>query len=620
MGASVLQNAMIFLGAALVFVPIAKKLGIGSVLGYIIGGVVIGPFVLGFIGTEGEDIMHAAEFGVVMMLFLIGLELNPQSFWRMRRRIIGMGGMQMLFTSVLFFLFFYFGSKMELNTSVALALTFSMSSTAIVLQTLKEKNLDKSQAGKSSFAVLLFQDIAVIPILAALPLLVLDEVPVKVARSGFLGWMDEYRTLTILGAVTSIILLGRFVFSPLLHLIARIHMRELFTASALFLVIAVSWLMDLAGVSAALGAFMAGVLMANSEFRHELESNLEPFKGLLLGLFFTAVGSTINFGLIVHQPMAIFQTVVLFMVLKSFVLFLVGKIFKKVLLQNILFTLLLSQIGEFAFILMGSIGVLGLLNKESLDFYMAVITISMIMSPILLFVNEKFIASRLIANTAEEKEYKVDPKEHNDIIIAGFGHFGSTLGRFLRANGVEATILDNNSDQVLLLRKMGFKVFYGDATRTAILDAAGAAHAKILVSALDIPEKNIELSAIVSKHYPHLKLFFRAKNRMNAYELIDNGVNNIYRESIHASVYMGVDILSVLGFRKYTSLRKANDFILHDNTALQKLSKHRHDYDSYVKNVREEIEQQERLLAEDRKFVEHKPDNAWDKSKLVAND
>ncbi len=620
MGASVLQNAMIFLGAALVFVPIAKKLGIGSVLGYIIGGVVIGPFVLGFIGTEGEDIMHAAEFGVVMMLFLIGLELNPQSFWRMRRRIIGMGGMQMLFTSILFFLFFYFGSNMELNTSVALALTFSMSSTAIVLQTLKEKNLDKSQAGKSSFAVLLFQDIAVIPILAALPLLVLDEVPVKVARSGFLGWMVEYRTLTILGAVTSIILLGRFVFSPLLHLIARIHMRELFTASALFLVIAVSWLMDLAGVSAALGAFMAGVLMANSEFRHELESNLEPFKGLLLGLFFTAVGSTINFGLIVNQPMAIFQTVVLFMVLKSFVLFLVGKIFKKVLLQNILFTLLLSQIGEFAFILMGSIGVLGLLNKESLDFYMAVITISMIMSPILLFVNEKFIASRLIANTAEEKEYKVDPKEHNDIIIAGFGHFGSTLGRFLRANGVEATILDNNSDQVLLLRKMGFKVFYGDATRTAILDAAGAAHAKILVSALDIPEKNIELSALVSKHYPHLKLFFRAKNRMNAYELIDNGVNNIYRESIHASVYMGVDILSVLGFRKYTSLRKANDFILHDNTALQKLSKHRHDYDSYVKNVREEIEQQERLLAEDKKFVEHKPDNAWDKSKLVAND
>ncbi|WP_438946144.1 monovalent cation:proton antiporter-2 (CPA2) family protein, partial [Sediminibacterium sp.] len=361
MGASVLQNAMIFLGAALVFVPIAKRLGIGSVLGYIIGGVVIGPFALKFIGTEGEDIMHAAEFGVVMMLFLIGLELNPQSFWRMRRRIVGMGGLQMLFTGILFFLFFYFGSGMELNTSIALALTFSMSSTAIVLQTLKEKNLDKSQAGKSSFAVLLFQDIAVIPILAALPLLALGEVQTKVARTGMLGWMDENRTITILVAVSSIILLGRFVFSPLLHLIARVHMRELFTASALFLVIAVSWLMDLAGVSAALGAFLAGVLMANSEFRHELESNLEPFKGLLLGLFFTAVGSTINFGLIVHQPMAIFKAVLLFMLLKSLVLFVVGKIFNKVLMQNILFTLLLSQIGEFAFILMGSIGMLGLL-------------------------------------------------------------------------------------------------------------------------------------------------------------------------------------------------------------------------------------------------------------------
>jgi len=619
MGASVLQNAMIFLGAALVFVPIAKKLGIGSVLGYIIGGIIIGPFVLGFIGTEGEDIMHAAEFGVVMMLFLIGLELNPQSFWRMRRRIIGMGGLQMLLTSILFFLLFYYGSGMALNTSIALALTFSMSSTAIVLQTLKEKNWDKSQAGKSSFAVLLFQDIAVIPVLAALPLLALNEVVTKDMRTGILGWMDENRTLTILLAVSSIILLGRFVFSPLLHLIAKIHMRELFTASALFLVIAVSWLMDLAGVSAALGAFLAGVLMANSEFRHELESNLEPFKGLLLGLFFTAVGSTINFGLIVSQPIAIFKTVLLFMLLKSVILFFLGKLFKKVLFQNILFTLLLSQIGEFAFILMGSIGILGLINKEMLDFYMAVITISMIMSPILLFLNEKLLANTLITNSKEEKEYKVDPKEHNDIIIAGFGHFGSTLGRFLRANGIEATILDNDSDQVLLLRKMGFKVFYGDVTRIAILEAAGAGHAKILVSALDIPEKNIELSELVAKHYPHLKLFFRAKNRVDAYELNDKGVSHIYRESIHASVYMGVDILSELGFRKYTSLRKANDFIQHDNDALLKLAKHRHDSDSYIQSVKEEIAQQERLLAEDKKFMEHKPDNAWDKSKLVAN-
>ncbi len=620
MGASVLQNAMIFLGAALLFVPIAKKLGIGSVLGYIIAGIVIGPFVLGFIGNEGEDIMHAAEFGVVMMLFLIGLELNPTSFWKIRRRIIGMGGMQMVLTGVLFFFFFFFIKGIDLNTSIALSLTFAMSSTAIVLQTLKEKNLDKTHAGKSSFAVLLFQDIAVIPILAIIPLLATTERGVKNIRDGFLGVIDQYPTITIVVAVTTIIFLGKFVFSPLLHWIAKAHMRELFTASALFLVIAVSWLMDLAGISAALGAFLAGVLMANSEFRHELESNLEPFKGILLGLFFTAVGSTINFGLIVNQPVKILLAVVLFMIIKSVVLYVVAISFKLVTQQKILFTLLLSQVGEFAFILLGSIGNLNMIDKPMLDFYMAVITVSMIISPILLFIDEKYISGKLFKKEKSDNEYKVDPKEHNEIIIAGFGHFGSTLGRFLRANGIEATILDNNSDQVLLLRKMGFTVFYGDVTRLNILEAAGASQAKILVSALDIPEKNVQLSELVAKHYPHLKLFFRAKNRTDAYELIDNGVANIYRESIHASVYMGVDILSELGFRKYTSLRKANDFILHDNHALQKLSKHRHNSDSYVQNVKEEIAQQERLLAEDKQFIEHVPDNAWDKSKIVAND
>lgn len=411
-----------------------------------------------------------------------------------------------------------------------------------------------------------------------------------------------------------------FVFSPLLHWIAKVHMRELFTASALFLVIAVSWLMDLAGISAALGAFLAGVLMANSEFRHELESNLEPFKGILLGLFFTAVGSTINFGLIVDQPVKILLAVVLFMIIKSVVLNVVAMFFKLVTQQKILFTLLLSQVGEFAFILLGSIGNLNMISKPMLDFYMAVITVSMIISPILLFIDEKYISGKLFKKEKSDNEYKVDPKEHNEIIIAGFGHFGSTLGRFLRANGIEATILDNNSDQVLLLRKMGFTVFFGDVTRLNILEAAGASQAKILVSALDIPEKNVQLSELVAKHYPHLKLFFRAKNRTDAYELIDNGVENIYRESIHASVYMGVDILSELGFRKYTSLRKANDFISHDNQALQKLSKHRHNSDSYVQNVKEEIAQQERLLAEDKQFIEHVPDNAWDKSKIIAND
>jgi CPA2 family monovalent cation:H+ antiporter-2 len=622
MAGSILQDALIYLGAALVFVPVAKKLGIGSVLGYILAGVIIGPFVLGLVGEEGEDVMHAAEFGVVMMLFVIGLELSPQAFWKMKKRILGMGGLQMLLSALLLFPVFFGLFQFAWQAALALSLSFAMSSTAIVLQTLKEKGLEKTAAGTSSFAVLLFQDIAVIPILASLPLLAGIQsgsgTETHAPQDGIVGFLQSWPSVAIAAAVLGVFLISRYLINPFLHLISRVHVRELFTAAALFIVCGVAWMMAQAGLSAALGAFMAGVLLANSEFRHELESDIEPFKGLLLGIFFTSVGSTIHFGVIGNEFGAVIGVVLLIMTLKAVVLAVLGRFAGMASGQGVLFALLLSQVGEFVFVLLGSITQFGMLEKSQSDFWMAVITISMVLSPLMLFVYDK-ISTRLMARKPEEqKAYEVNPQEEQRVIIAGFGHFGSTLGRFLRANGVNATILDNDSQRVTLLRKMGFEVYFGDATRPDLLEAAGAAKAHILISAIDDPERNEILAETVHKHFQHLKLFMRAKNRMDAYQFMEMGVPHIYRESLHTSVYMGVDVLHSLGKRRYTSLRKANDFIRYDTEALNRLAGGRGDTESYISSVREEIALQERLLKEDRKFMDDAPDNAWDNTPLKS--
>ncbi|MBK9255773.1 MAG: cation:proton antiporter [Saprospiraceae bacterium] len=610
---SFLQNALILLGAALVFVPIAKKLGIGSVLGYLIGGIMIGPYVLSFIGREGEDIMHAAEFGVVMMLFLIGLELNPKSFWNMRKSILGMGVSQLLLSAILIFcvshLFFGYG----LNASIVVSLSLALSSTAIVLQTLKEKGLSNTIAGRASFSVLLLQDIAVIPILAVIPLLAVSPSVLTNEHQNLIDGVDgKYATLIIIGAVGLIFIISRFLINPFLHLIAKVRMRELFTATALFIVIGVAWLMEQVGVSAALGTFMAGVLLANSEFRHELESDIEPFKGVLLGLFFTAVGSTINFEIILNDPIKIFSFVFIIMLFKAIVLFSIGVFFKLKSDQNILFSLLLCQIGEFAFVLLAAAGKLDIINKSELDFLMATTTISMIISPILLFVNEKWIDPKFGTKEIHTEKVADNIGHSANVIIAGFGHFGSTIGRFLRANGVNAVILDSDSDRVDLLRKMGFVVYYGDATRIDLLKSAGAENAKIFISAIDSPEKNSELVEQINKHFPNLELFIRAKNRNDAYELLDLGVTNIYRETTQTSIHLGVDVLHKLGFRKYTATRKAAEFFKYDEAAMKNLAAKRHEKTDYILSVKNEIEMQEKLLSEDQIFSDTRQDSAWD--------
>jgi len=612
--AGFLHDALIYLATAIIFVPIAKKLGMGSVLGYLLGGIIIGPFFLGFVGEEGKDIMHFAEFGVVMMLFLIGLELEPTNLWRMRKLIVGTGALQLGGTTLIFFVALI-AAGFSWQAALASGLALSMSSTAIVLQTLKEKGLAKAESGKSSFAVLLFQDISVIPILALLPLIIGSSLQIHSNNSAtFIGELPGWRqTLTLLGSVVVVILGGRFLIVPFLRFVASIRLRELFTAAALFIVIATADLMTMAGLSPALGTFLAGVVLANSEFRHELESDIEPFKGVLLGLFFIAVGASINFRLIIDNPLLVIVFVSGVIIVKAFVLNIVGRMARLSFNQNAIFTLSLSQVGEFAFVLFAFISKLGILSDYWTDVMMGVTAISMTITPLLILLNERFVLPNFGTKESVVEKEAEDIRGEYPVIIAGFGHFGSTIGRFLRANGVNTTILDNDSDRVDLLRKMGFKVFYGDATRTDILKSAGAEHAKMLIAAIDSPEINMDLIKKTREHFPNLSIMVRARNRIDAYELIDAGVQNIYRESLETSVRIGVDVLVKLGFRRYSATRAGQNFVKYDEAALSKLAAHRHDQDLYIFNVREQIAIQEELLTNDRGVNPTSHDHAWER-------
>jgi CPA2 family monovalent cation:H+ antiporter-2 len=566
-------QAIVYLTSAVVCVPIAKKLGLSSILGYLFAGIVIGPFVLGFIGSEGEDIMHFAEFGVVMMLFLIGLELDPYKFWKMRKFILGMGSMQLIGTGVSIFILCQLFLDWNWQTTVVIALALSLSSTAIVLQTLKEKGLSQTSMGRASFSVLLFQDIAVIPILAIIPLMMSGQaIPDDDLKSSLIidlpGWIQ---TLIVLAAIIAVYFAGKYIVVPLLHIVAKTRLQELFTASALLLVMAVSYLMQLVGLSPALGAFMAGVVLANSEFRHELEGDIAPFKGLLLGLFFIGVGASINFKLIIDDPAYILIFGAILTAIKFFVLFGIGKFYKKSNDQNLLFSFGLSQAGEFGFVILSFSMQLNILPNILANQMMAIIALSMISTPFLLLINEKWIDPFFGVKEKVKKPHDIID-ENNEVIIAGFGHFGSTIGRLLKANGVKATILDHDSDRVDLLRKMGFKVYYGDATRLELLKAAGAENAKIFIAAIDNPEVNLSVVELLRKHFPHLNILTRARNRVDAYELIDHGVDKIYRETLYTAVHLGVDALTQLGHRKYSATRQGQRFIKYDEAAIRKLA------------------------------------------------
>jgi len=612
-------QAMVYLAAAVVMVPIAKKLGLGSVLGYLLAGILIGPALLGFIGKEGQDVLHFAEFGVVIMLFVIGLELEPELLWKMRRSIVGLGGLQVLVTALLIAaLAMAFGLLWK--QAIAMGMILSLSSTAIVLQTLNEKGLMKTSSGQSSFAVLLFQDIAVIPMLAIFPLLatfkpeaVAGEHHTKTLVEGLAGWIQ---TLIVLGSVAVIILAGRFLIRPLFRIVAATRLREVFTATALLLVVGIAVLMTQVGLSPALGTFLAGVVLADSEYKHELESDIDPFKGLLLGLFFIAVGASIDFNLIMREPLMVAGLVISLMTVKSIVLFVLGKVFKLSMDQNVFFAVALSQVGEFAFVLFSFSLQEGVLPKETVDLMVAVVAISMALTPLLMLINERFIQPRIGTKESVDEREADAIDEKNSVIIAGFGHFGNTIGRFLRAHNVGMTILDNDSDRVDTLRKLGFKVYYGDATRYDLLHAAGAADARIIIIAIEPADKRLELIETIKKHFPNLRMLVRSTNRFDAYDQMNAGMLHIYRETIDTSLRVGVDTMKFLGFRAYTAQRAARMFFKLDEANLKKLSSIR-DREEYIIAAREKMEELELTIKADLQQMDQLRSTGWDDESII---
>ena len=592
---SLAMTSLIFLGAAIIMVPLVRKLGLSSVIGFILGGILIGPFGLKLTGKDSDDIMHATEFGVIMLLFLVGLEFEPKKFWKIRKKIFGMGLSQMLITIAVLFSIFYF-AKWKTDQALVTAVCFALSSTAIVLQTLKEKNIFRTDAGEASFSILLFQDMSVIPILALLPILAkrTEENDHQILLQYLPDWLQPF---SIILGVLVIIFLGRYVFVPFLRYVSRSGMNELLTASSLFLVIGVSELMASVGLSPALGAFLAGVMLATSEFRHELESQIDPFKGLLLAVFFVSVGATINFFVIMQDPMFIFTTTIVVLAVKFFVLFGVGKFFGLKTDQNLIVAFALSQIGEFSFVLVNYSTKLYLLNPELNAQLMAITAITMCVTPVLLIINEKFLEPKFL-NIQNEAFDNTEPIKQQKIIIVGFGHFGSTVGRLLRVNGIQATILDNDPERVNLLKSNHFKVYFGDAAKHGILRSAGAETADLLILCLDDPEKNKFILEYARKKYPQLKIFVRAKNRLDAYDFYNNGVDNIYRETLGTAVDMAVDILKATGMRSYAARRLGKRFMMIDKAMVRKLAKEQLK-DKITFTMKESLEREAELLAED---------------------
>ena len=604
---SLAMTSLIFLGAAIVMVPLVKKLGLSSVIGFILGGIIIGPFVLKLTGRGSEDVMHTTEFGVIMLLFLVGLEIEPSKFWKIRKKIFGMGLSQMLLTIISLFLVFY-ALNWRPDQALVAALCFALSSTAIVLQTLKEKNIFRTEAGETSFSILLFQDISVIPILALLPIIAKrpDDKSQQILLQYLPDWMQPF---SIILGVGLLIVIARYLIVPFLRYVSRSGMNELLTASSLFLVIGVSELMDAVGLSPALGAFIAGVMLATSEFRHELESQIDPFKGLLLAVFFVSVGASINFYVIMEDPLFIFTTTIIVLMVKFAVLFGVSKFFKLKIDQNLIVAFALSQVGEFAFVLINYSSNLYLLDPKLNAQLLAITAITMCITPFLLIINDKFIEPRW-EKTKNEPDEINEPVKLQKIIIVGFGHFGSTVGRLLRVNGIKATVLDNDPERVNLLRSNGFKVYYGDASKPGILRSAGAENADLLILCLDSPEKNKFVLELAREKFPQLKIFVRAKNRLDAYDFINNGVDNIYRETLGTAVNMAVDILKATGMRSYAARRLGQRFMLIDKAMTRKLAKDP-TKEKVTFTIKAYLEREAELLAEDSQSFD---DSQWNEN------
>jgi CPA2 family monovalent cation:H+ antiporter-2 len=627
--------SFIFLFAGVLAVPIATKFGLGSVLGYLIAGIAIGP-TLQQLGIDVISLQHFAEFGVVMMLFLVGLELEPRLLWQMRAMLLGLGGLQVCVTA---------GAVMAVamllgqvwSVSLAIGLVFALSSTAIVLQTLNEKGLMKSDGGQAGFSVLLFQDIAVIPMLAFIPLLALPELmdlatvadgvahgAAEVAShgatedhgtslnfvEGLPGWQ---RALVTIGAIAAVIVGGSYLTRPIFRFIALAKLRELFIATALMMVVGIALLMTLVGLSPALGTFLAGVVLANSEYRHELESDIEPFKGLLLGLFFITVGAGINFGLLFENISTIVGLTVGLIALKAAVLYGLGVIFKVKGADRWLLTLGLAQAGEFGFVLLSFTVANNVIPAPIADQLLLVVALSMLLTPLLFIAHDKLIVPKFTGSQAAEPD-NID--ETGTIIIAGHGRFGGIVNRILLAAGFKTVVLDHNSGTLDMLRKFGVKIFFGDATRPDMLHAAGIHEAKMLVVAIDNRDQATELVHYVSQNHPHIYIVARAINRDHVYELYAAGARDIIREQFDSSVRAGRSALIALGMHPYDAERQTRGFVEQDKYALRELATAYdpeippHLNEAYVTRAKELMSQQDDAMRGNAQFGS-RSDRGW---------
>ncbi|NMP81562.1 potassium transporter [Pseudoalteromonas arctica] len=594
-----LEIALIYLAAAIVAVPIAKRVGLGSVLGYLIAGILIGPYALGVVGDQ-TDVMHFAEFGVVMMLFLVGLELQPSRLWTLRHSILGLGGLQVVLTAAAIFAFCYWFFAMHWQTALAIGLMLALSSTAIVLQSLEEKGWLKQEAGQNAFSVLLFQDIAIIPILALLPLLAFapQTSTKEISDSIIASWPVWQQVCISVAVIAAIIAGGKYVSAPLFRYIAQTHMREIFTIFALFLVVAIALVMQSIGLSPALGTFLAGVVLAESEFRHELEADIEPFKGLLLGLFFITVGASINFELLFNEFSTVIGLVVLLIVVKACILFALAVTFKINSKQQLLFALALAQGGEFAFVLLSVTTTLSILTPEQTSLVTLVVAVSMLIAPLLLMVYEQIQKRSSSALPEFDKPEQISTAKH--VIIAGYGRFGQIMGRLLHAQGYEITVLDHSPSQIELLRRFGNTVFYGDAARQELLEAAGAHTAQMLVIAIDNPDKTIEIIKLAHKNYPQLKIVARAIDRRHAYQLLNLKVDAFNRETVDSAINLAVEALELLGNNKQDAERAGKLFRDHDRAAVLQLAALWGDDASYGVAVRQRMEDLKQVLQQDK--------------------
>jgi glutathione-regulated potassium-efflux system ancillary protein KefC len=576
-----LNVSLLYLAAAVLAVPLSRLLGLGSVIGYLVAGIVIGPHVLGLVSDAGT-ILSVAEFGVVLMLFLVGLELEPQRLWAMRKPIFGWGSVQVFGSAALIA---GLGMVLGVDWRVALAaaLGLAMSSTAIGLAVLNERQAMPTNAGRSVLSIALFQDVSAIPMLALMPLLA-----VQAAKSGG-SWIAAAQAV---GVIAALLLAGRFALRPALRWIAASRTPEIFTAAALLLVVATAWLMHAVGLSMALGAFVAGVMLADSEYRRELETDLEPFKGLLLGLFFMAVGMSIDFKVVLAQPGVVAAIVFGFLVCKTLVVWAIARVMPIPLAERSVFIILLAQGGEFGFVIFQAATLAGAIDAPTSSLLVAAVAISMLLTPLALLVADRLQRAQPTRPLEEIK----DPQLQS-VIIAGFGRYGQIVGRLLNANGIHPTVLDHDSEQVEGVRRFGWPVFYGDATRLDLLRTAGAATARVLVVAIDDAEQSVALVEMAKEHFPKLAIVARARNVQHWYQLHALGVEHIERETFDSALMSGRSALELLNFEPHQARSVAMRFRRLNLAQMREMAPHFKDESKLIALAKIGRQQMETFLA-----------------------